>query len=43
MNIKHTAYDPEIPVPGSDLEKFIIQNDMCTPIFRLALFTTAKT
>ena len=31
------------PFPGLDLEKFIIWNDMCTPIFRVALFTTAKT
>ena len=28
------------PFPGLDLEKFIIWNDTCTPIFRVALFTS---
>ena len=31
------------PFPGLDLEKFIIWNDMCTPVFWVVLFTTAKT
>ena len=30
------------PFPGLDLEKFI-WNDTCTPIFKVAPFTTAKT
>ena len=31
------------PFPGLDLEKLIIWNDMCTPVFKVAPFTTAKT
>ena len=42
LNIQ-VPHDPAIPLPGLDLEKSIIRNDMCTPIFRLALLTTAKT
>ena len=37
------AYDPAIPFLGLDTEKITIQNDMCTSIFRAALFTIAKT
>ena len=36
-------YDPEIPLLGLHLEEFIIWNDMCTPIFKVALFTIAET
>ena len=34
---------PAIPLPGIDLDKTIIQEDTCTPVFIAALFTTAKT
>ena len=37
------AYDPAILFPGLDTEKITIQNDMCTSIFRAALFTIDKT
>ena len=38
-------YDPAIPLPGIDLEKvkILIQKDTCTPIFKAALVTIAKT
>ena len=36
-------YDPAIPHLGIYLEKTIIQKDTRTPIFRVALFTIAKT
>ena len=32
-------YDPTIPF----LEETLIQKDACTPVFTVALFTTAKT
>ena len=35
--------DPAIPLLGLDPEKIMIRKDMCTPIFRAALFTIAKT
>ena len=37
------SYDPEIPLLGLHLEEFIIWNDTCTPIFKVALFTIAET
>ena len=37
------SYDPAIPLLGIYPDKTIIQNDICTPIFIAALFTTAKT
>ena len=36
-------YDPAIPLLGIYLEKNMISNDTCTPMFIAALFTTAKT
>ena len=36
-------HDPVIPLLGFQPEKTIIQKDTCTPIFIVALFTTAKT
>ena len=36
-------YDPAIPLLGIYLEKTIIQKDTCTPMFKAALFTIAKT
>ena len=36
-------YDPAIPLLGIYPDKPIIQKDTCTPIFLVALFTTAKT
>ena len=35
-------YDPAIPLLGIYLEKTLIQNETCTPMF-IALFTTSKT
>ena len=34
-------YDPAIPLLGIYLEKTLIQEDICTPMFTAALFTTA--
>ena len=42
LNIE-VSYGPAIPLPGLDLEKFIVQDDMCSLIFRVALFTITKT
>ena len=42
LNIE-LPYDPSIPVLGIDLEKAIIQKDICTAMFTAALFTIAKT
>ena len=36
-------YDTAIPLLGIYLNKTIIQKHTCTPMFRAALFTTAKT
>ena len=36
-------YDPAISLLGIYLEKTIIQNDTCTPMFTAALFTIVKT
>ena len=36
-------YYPAIPVLGIYPDKIIIQKDTCTPMFIVALFTTAKT
>ena len=36
-------YDPAIPLLGIYLEKNMISNDTCTPIFIAVLFTIAKT
>ena len=36
------AYDPSIPLLGIYPEKTIIQKDTCTPMFIVALFTTAR-
>ena len=41
LNIE-LPYDPSIPVLGIDLEKAIIQKDICTAMFTAALFTIAK-
>ena len=40
---REVSYDPAIPFLGLGPEKIIFQNDTCTPIFRAALFTIAKT
>ena len=37
------SYDPAIPFLSLGPEKITIQNDICTLIFRAALFTIAKT
>ena len=43
-NIKtELPYDPAIPLLGMYLEKNMISNDTCTPMFIAALFTIAKT
>ena len=36
-------YNPAIPLLGGYLEKTIIQNDTCTPMFIATLFTIART
>ena len=36
-------YDPEIPLLGTDPDKTVIQKDICTLMFIVALFPTAKT
>lgn len=36
-------YDSAILLPGINPDKIIIQKDIGTPMFRAALFTTAKT
>ena len=36
-------YNPEIPLLGIYLDKTLIRKDTCTPVFIVALFTTAKT
>ena len=36
------SYDPAIPFVGLGPEKITIQNDMCTLIFRAALFIINK-
>ena len=36
-------YDPAIPLLDIYSEKTIIQKDTCTPLFKVALFTIAKT
>ena len=36
-------YDPSIPLLVIYLEKIIIQNNACTPMFIAALFTIAQT
>ena len=36
-------YAPAIPLLGRYLEKTIIQEDTCTPVFTAALFTIART
>ena len=36
-------YDPAIPLLGIYLEKNMIWEDLCTPVFIAALFTVAKT
>ena len=36
-------YDPAIPLLGIHLDKTVIQKDTHTPMFPVALFTTAKT
>ena len=37
-----TIYDPAIPLLGIYLDKIIVQKDTCTPMFKAALFTIAK-
>ena len=37
------SYDPAIPLPGIYPDKTIIQKDTCTPMFKAAIFTIAKT
>ena len=37
------TYDSVIPLLGIYLEKTIIQNDICTPMFIAALFAIVKT
>ena len=36
-------YDPAISLLGIYLEKILIQKDICTTMFTVALFTIAKT
>ena len=36
-------YNPAIPLLGTYPEKTIIQKDVCTSVFKAALFTIAKT
>ena len=36
-------YDPAIPLLGRHPEKTVIKKDTCTPLFRAALLTIAKT
>ena len=36
-------YDPEIPLLGIYPEETIIEKDTCTPMFKAALFTIART
>ena len=36
------SYVPAIPLQGIYLEKIIIQNDICIPMFTAALFTIAR-
>ena len=36
-------YDPAIPLLGICLDKTVFQKDTCTPVFKAALSTTAKT
>ena len=43
QEIKELPFDPASPLPGIDLDKTIIQEDTCTPMFIAALFTRAKT
>ena len=42
LNIQ-LPYDTAIPLLGIYPEETLIQQDMCTPMFTAALFTTAKT
>ena len=42
QEIKELPFDPASPLPGIDLDKTIIQEDTCTPMFIAASFTTAK-
>ena len=42
LNIELT-YDPTIPLLGKYLDKTFIENDTCTHMFTVALFTIAKT
>ena len=37
------SYDPAIPLPGIYPEKTMTQKNTCTPVFTVALHTTAKT
>ena len=37
-----SLYDPAIPLLGIYLDKIIVQKDTCTPMFKAALFTIAK-
>jgi len=38
-----SPYDPAIPLLGMHTEKTTILKDTCTPVFLVALFTTART
>ena len=40
---RELPYDPAIPLLGIYLDKTIIQNNTCTPMFIAALFTITKT
>ena len=42
LNIE-LPYDPAIPLFPTNLEKTILPEDICTPVFTAALFTMAKT
>ena len=37
------SYDPGMPLVGIYLQKILIQEDICTPMFIATLFTTART
>ena len=37
------SYDPTIPLLGTYPEKIIMEEDTCTPMFTVALFTIART
>ena len=41
--ITNLPYDPATPLPIMHPEETIIEKDTCTPMFKAALFTIART